>query len=165
MEIILSILLLLTVILILKMKVNTVFMYRLIREKSGFSRDTSIAITALAAIETGWWKNYFIRTHFNPFSLHWSRWQAKYGGQPGEYERDDKSSPITRFPSIEKGVEAAIALLKNFYKIKPYDDWNTVYSKLYERTPRWALKPPTRETFLQVCQTVEKRLKENGSSD
>jgi hypothetical protein len=162
MEILLSVFLLFALILILKMKVDTVFMYRLIKEKSGFSRQTAIAITALGAIETGWWTNYFIKTHFNPFSLHWSKWQAKYGGQPGEYEKDDKSSPITRFPSIEKGVEAAIALLKNYYKIDPYDDWNTVYSKLY---PRWAHNPPTRETFLQVCQTVEKKLKENGILD
>ena len=137
-------------------------MYKLIKEKSGFSRQTSIAITALAAIETGWWKNYFIRTHFNPFSLHWLPWQKKYGGQPGEYERD-KSAPVTRFPSIEKGIEAAIALLKSkTYQIGPNDDWKTVYEKLY---PKWAKNPPSYETFIQVCQKVEQILTKNGISD
>jgi len=158
------------------MRVNTVFMYRLIKEKSGFSRQTAIAVTALAAIETGWWRNRFIRTHFNPFSLHWAEWQKKYGGQPGQYERDDRSAPMTRFPSLEKGVEAAIALLKGkIYSIKPNDNWHTVYNKLYKPldppndtkygSPRWALNPPKRDTFINVCQKVEKILRENGILD
>jgi hypothetical protein len=157
--------LLLAVILIkalLKMKLDTVTVYKILRSK-GFSRDTAIALTALSAIETGWWKNYFTKTHFNIFSLHWSEWQSKYGGVPGEYERDDKSAPLTRFPSIEKGIEAAVALLKSkTYQIGPDDDWSTVYSKLY---PKWAKNPPSYDTFIGVCRAVEKKLQEHGISD
>jgi hypothetical protein len=60
----------------------------------------------------------------NPGNLRWADWEAEFGGTP------DGEGNFTRFPSVEKGIQAQVHLLGTVYREEVDNrDWYALVSR------------------------------------